>query len=46
MAVEDWRTRRREVAVMSPVAVFWIVVAAACGGLCIYGISRIVRRAR
>lgn len=31
---------------MSAVAVFWIVVAAACCGLCIYGISRAVRRAK
>jgi hypothetical protein len=28
------------------VAVTWIVVAAACCGLCIYGISRAVRRSR
>jgi hypothetical protein len=28
------------------VAVFWIVVAAACCGLCIYGISRSIRRAK
>ena len=31
---------------MSAVAVLWIVVAAACCGLCIYGISRAVRRAK
>lgn len=31
---------------MSAVAILWIVVAAACCGLCIYGISRAVRRSR
>ena len=35
-----------EVGAVSAVAVFWIVVAAMCCGLCIYGISRAVRRAK
>jgi hypothetical protein len=28
------------------VAVFWVVVAAACCGLCIYGISKAIRRSK
>ena len=35
-----------EVAGMSGIAVFWIAVAATCCGLCIYGISRAVRRSK
>jgi hypothetical protein len=31
---------------VSAVAVFWIVVAAACCGLCVYGISRAIRRSK
>ncbi|HZB01918.1 MAG TPA: hypothetical protein VE800_07410 [Actinomycetota bacterium] len=31
---------------MSAVAIVWIVVAAACCGLCIYGISRAIRRSK
>jgi hypothetical protein len=31
---------------VSAVAVFWVVVAAACCGLCIYGITRAVRRSK
>jgi hypothetical protein len=31
---------------MSAVAVTWIGVAAVCCGLCIYGISRAVRRSK
>jgi hypothetical protein len=31
---------------MSGIAVVWIAVAAACCGLCIYGISRAVRRSK
>ena len=31
---------------MSAVAIGWIAVAAACCGLCIYGISRAVRRSK
>ena len=31
---------------VSAVAVTWIVVAVACCGLCIYGISKAVRRSR
>jgi hypothetical protein len=38
--------RPREVGAVSAVAVTWIVVAAACIGLCIYGISRAVRRSK
>jgi hypothetical protein len=44
------RRRRFEMAgrwdVVSAVAVFWIVVAAVCCGLCIYGISRSIRRSK
>jgi hypothetical protein len=38
--------RPREVGVVSAVVIFWIAVAATCCGLCIYGISRAVRRAK
>jgi hypothetical protein len=38
--------RPREVGAVSAVAVFLIVVAATCCGLCLYGISRAVRRAK
>jgi hypothetical protein len=31
---------------MPGIAVLWIAVAAACCGLCIYGISRAVRRSK
>jgi hypothetical protein len=31
---------------MSAVAVIWIGVAAVCCGLCIYGISRAIRRSK
>jgi hypothetical protein len=31
---------------MSAVAVIWIGVAAICCGLCIYGISRAIRRSK
>jgi hypothetical protein len=45
----DERRRREtveEVGSVSAVAIVWIVVAAACCGLCVYGISRAVRRSR
>lgn len=38
--------RPREVSAVSAVAVTWIVVAVACCGLCIYGISRAIRRSK
>ena len=38
--------RPREVGAVSAVAVLWIGVAVACCGLCIYGISRAVRRSK
>jgi hypothetical protein len=31
---------------VSAVGVFWIVVGTACCGLCMYGISRAVRRSK
>jgi hypothetical protein len=40
------RRRRSETAEGGVAVVFWVVVAAACCGLCIYGISRAIRRSK